>query len=146
MACPLVAIAVSSPSGPSHLVDALIDTGFTGFVQLPERRARELGLTRRAVSEAQYADGRTGTGTEADCCSRAISANRHSAFINRICALVLARDSRRGGLATMQAKHIAREAAALGRLAPRELVDGAHVDAREPGGLLFVHRPSGTAL
>jgi clan AA aspartic protease len=58
---PLVAIAVSSPSGRSHFVDALIDTGFTGFVQLPERRARELGLTRRAVSEAQYADGRTGT-------------------------------------------------------------------------------------
>jgi clan AA aspartic protease len=58
---PLVTIAVSAPSGPSHFVDALIDTGFTGFVQLPERRARELGLTLRAVSEAQYADGRTGT-------------------------------------------------------------------------------------
>jgi clan AA aspartic protease len=58
---PLVTIAVSAPSGPSHFVDALIDTGFTGFVQLPEQRARELGLTLRAVSEAQYADGRTGT-------------------------------------------------------------------------------------
>jgi clan AA aspartic protease len=58
---PLVTIAVSAPSGPSHFVDALIDTGFTGFVQLPERRAWELGLTLRAVSEAQYADGRTGT-------------------------------------------------------------------------------------
>jgi len=30
-------------------------------VQLPEQRARELGLTLRAVSEAQYADGRTGS-------------------------------------------------------------------------------------
>ena len=58
---PLVTVAVSAPSGPSHFVDALIDTGFTGFVQLPEQRARELGLTLRAVSEAQYADGRTGT-------------------------------------------------------------------------------------
>jgi len=58
---PLVTIAVSAPSGPSHFVDALIDTGFTGFVQLPEQRARDLGLTLRAVSEAQYADGRTGT-------------------------------------------------------------------------------------
>src|SRR5438034_9641367 len=58
---PFVTIAVSAPSGPSHFVDALIDTGFTGFVQLPERRARELGLTLRVVSEAQYADGRTGT-------------------------------------------------------------------------------------
>jgi len=58
---PLVTIAVSAPSGPSHFVDALVDTGFTGFVQLPERRARELGLALQAVSEAQYADGRTGT-------------------------------------------------------------------------------------
>jgi len=58
---PLVTVAVSAPSGPSHFVGALIDTGFTGFVQLPEQRARELGLTLRAVSEAQYADGRTGT-------------------------------------------------------------------------------------
>lgn len=58
---PLVTITVSAPSGPSHFVDALVDTGFTGFVQLPERRARELGLALQAVSEAQYADGRTGT-------------------------------------------------------------------------------------
>jgi len=58
---PLVTIAVSAPSGPSHFADALVDTGFTGFVQLPERRTRELGLAPQAVSEAQYADGRTGT-------------------------------------------------------------------------------------
>ena len=58
---PIVTIAVSAPSEPSQFVDALIDTGFTGFVQLPERRARELGLPLRAVSKAQYADGRIGT-------------------------------------------------------------------------------------
>lgn len=58
---PLVTIAVSAPSGPSHFVDALVDTGFTGFVQLPEQQARALGLALRAVSEAQYADGRTAT-------------------------------------------------------------------------------------
>jgi clan AA aspartic protease len=58
---PVVTIAVSAPSGPSEFVDALIDTGFTGFIQLPERRARELGLTPRAVSETQYADGRIDT-------------------------------------------------------------------------------------
>ena len=28
---------------------------------MPERRAQELGLAPQAVSEAQYADGRTGT-------------------------------------------------------------------------------------
>jgi predicted aspartyl protease len=49
--CPIIAIAVS----------ALIDKGFTGFVQLPVRRARELGLAPRAASEIQYADGRIDT-------------------------------------------------------------------------------------
>jgi clan AA aspartic protease len=58
---PFVRIAVSAPSGPSHFMDALIDTGFTGFVQLPERRAQDLGLTPGAVAEVEYADGRTGT-------------------------------------------------------------------------------------
>ena len=58
---PVVTIAVSTPVGPSQFVDAVIDTGFTGFVQLPEQRARSLGLRPRAVSEVQYADGRTGT-------------------------------------------------------------------------------------
>jgi clan AA aspartic protease len=57
---PVVAIAVSAPLGPSQFVDTVIDTGFTGFVQLPEQHARALGLTPRAVSEVQYADGRTG--------------------------------------------------------------------------------------
>ena len=159
---PFVTIAVSAPSEPSQFVDALIDTGFTGFVQLPERRARELGLPLRAVSKAQYADGRIGTiplawakvtlgsdaqegfvhiqsgsdeviigveplrtplltyrhgsyRTEADW-SSAISANRHSALISRICSTVRACDSGRRGLATMKARHIARETATLRRL------------------------------
>ena len=56
--CPVISIAVSASSGPSTFVDAVIDTGFTGFVQLPARTAQELGLTPRATSETQYADGR----------------------------------------------------------------------------------------
>ena len=56
--CPVITIAVSASSGPSTFVDAVIDTGFTGFVQLPARTAQELGLTPRATSETQYADGR----------------------------------------------------------------------------------------
>ena len=48
--------------------------------------------------------------------SPAISANRHSALINRICSIVRARDSSRRGLATMQARHIARETATFSRL------------------------------
>jgi len=59
--CPTIAIAVSASDRPSEFFDALIDTGFTGFVQLPVRRARELGLTPRAASEIQYADGRIDT-------------------------------------------------------------------------------------
>ena len=58
---PVVRIAVSASSRQSEFVNALIDTGFTGFVQLPERRARELGLTPQATSETQYADGRIDT-------------------------------------------------------------------------------------
>lgn len=59
--CPTIAIAVSASDRPSEFFDALIDTGFTGFVQLPVRRARELGLTPRAASETEYADGRIDT-------------------------------------------------------------------------------------
>ena len=46
----------------------------------------------------------------------AISTKRQSALISRICSIVRARDSSRRGLATMQARHIARETATLRRL------------------------------
>jgi plasmid stabilization system protein ParE len=39
----------------------------------------------------------------------AISTNRHSALINRICSIVRARDSSSRGLATMNARHVGRE-------------------------------------
>jgi len=58
---PVVTIAVSAPSGPSKFFDAVIDAGFTGFVQLPEPRAQELGLIPRTASETQYPDGRIDT-------------------------------------------------------------------------------------
>jgi hypothetical protein len=35
--------------------------------------------------------------------------NRHNALIGRICSIVRARDSGRRGLATMQARHAARD-------------------------------------
>jgi predicted aspartyl protease len=56
--CPVVAIGVSAPPSPSRSFEAVLDTGFTGFVQLPETRAQELGLAPRTTSETQYADGR----------------------------------------------------------------------------------------
>ena len=55
---PVVTIAVSAPSAASTSFDAVIDTGFTGFVQVPEPHAQELGLTPRTASEMQYPDGR----------------------------------------------------------------------------------------
>jgi len=55
---PFVTIAVSAPSGPSQFIDAVIDTGFTGFLQVPAGTARELALTPLGLSETQYADGR----------------------------------------------------------------------------------------
>jgi predicted aspartyl protease len=58
---PVVTITVSVPRGPSSFFDAIIDIGFTGFVQLPERHARRLGLTPRIASEMQYPDGRVVT-------------------------------------------------------------------------------------
>jgi predicted aspartyl protease len=42
-------------------VDAIIDTGFTGLVQLPALLAHELGFTPRTASEIQYPDGRIDT-------------------------------------------------------------------------------------
>ena len=59
--CPVVPIGVSAPPAPSRPFEAVIDTGFTGFVQLPEPRAQELGLAPRTTSETQYADGRIDT-------------------------------------------------------------------------------------
>ena len=58
---PLVTVAVASTSGPSTFVDAVIDTGFTGFAQIPAPLARELGLTARTATETQYPDGRIDT-------------------------------------------------------------------------------------
>ena len=46
----------------------------------------------------------------------AISANRHSALISRICSIVRACDSSSLGLATTNARHIAREIATFSRL------------------------------
>jgi predicted aspartyl protease len=47
-------IAVSASSGPSTFFDAVIDTGFTGFAQLPTPVAQELGLTPRTASETLF--------------------------------------------------------------------------------------------
>jgi hypothetical protein len=65
----------------------------------------------------------------------AISANRHSALINRICSIVLARDSSRRGLATMQARHIAPETATLRRSDRHTFLEGGLADLVGHGDL-----------
>src|SRR5262249_28359907 len=78
--------------------------------------------TARGVPDSRQARCRTAHSSGAAhlpalaACYPAISANRHNALINRICSIVLARDSSSRGLATMQARHIARETATLRRL------------------------------
>jgi clan AA aspartic protease len=58
---PFVTIAIASTSGPSTLVDAVLDTGFTGFVQIPAALAERVGVTPRTATETQYPDGRIDT-------------------------------------------------------------------------------------
>jgi predicted aspartyl protease len=58
---PVVTIAIASASGPSTFVDAVIDTGFTGLVQVPAPLAAAAGLTPRTATEIQYPDGRIDT-------------------------------------------------------------------------------------
>ena len=58
---PVVLIAVAPTFGLSTFVDAVIDTGFTGFVQIPASLARQIGLTPLTATETQYPDGRIDT-------------------------------------------------------------------------------------
>lgn len=55
---PFVPIAISSTPGLSTSVDAVVDTGFTGFVQLPAALAQRLSLMPRTAAEVEYPDGR----------------------------------------------------------------------------------------
>ena len=54
-----VSIIVHGQQGQSATVPALVDTGFTGDLQLPLTIAIPLGLRLDAVGTFEYADGRT---------------------------------------------------------------------------------------
>src|SRR5262245_9395220 len=58
---PVIQIAVASTSGPSTFVDAIIDTGFTGFLQVPAPLAHRIGLIPQTTTETQFSDGRIDT-------------------------------------------------------------------------------------
>ncbi len=52
-----IALRVEGPSGPSDMVDAVVDTGFNGSLTLPTRIIEALGLQFKAMGTARLADG-----------------------------------------------------------------------------------------
>src|SRR6266404_5733701 len=56
---PMLEVVVSGPSSTQKKFDAIIDTGFTGFLLLPMREAHALHLSFTGVLPVQLADGST---------------------------------------------------------------------------------------
>ena len=53
----IIRLFVQGPAGPAHEVDAMIDTGFNGFLTLPPALVTTLGLIRRSRGRALLANG-----------------------------------------------------------------------------------------
>ena len=53
----VIPLSLRGPAGQVQEVEAVIDTGFTGFVTLPPSLVTELGLAFMGTSEATLADG-----------------------------------------------------------------------------------------
>ena len=53
----VIPFSLRGPAGQAQEVEAVIDTGFTGFVTLPPSLVAELGLVFMGTSEATLADG-----------------------------------------------------------------------------------------
>ncbi len=54
---PLVTLVVQGPSGESSRIEAVVDTGFTGFLTVTPALATDLGLILEGTSRATLADG-----------------------------------------------------------------------------------------
>ena len=54
---PVVTLAVQGPSGQSRDIEAVIDTGFNGFLTLPPPLVEALGLPFVSIGRATLADG-----------------------------------------------------------------------------------------
>ena len=54
---PVVTLVVQGPAGETREIDAVIDTGFTGFLTVTPALARELGLDFLGMGLATLADG-----------------------------------------------------------------------------------------
>ena len=53
----VISLSVQGPEGQSREIDAVIDTGFNGFLTLPASLIQELGLVWRRRGRAMLADG-----------------------------------------------------------------------------------------
>ena len=53
----VISLTVQGPSGQTREVEAVIDTGFTGFLSLPSALVTELGLPFLTNESAMLADG-----------------------------------------------------------------------------------------
>ena len=54
---PVVVLTVQGPSGQATEIEAIIDTGFNGFLTVTPALAAELGLSLESTSRATLADG-----------------------------------------------------------------------------------------
>ena len=54
---PVINLTVQGPSGQSQEIEAVIDTGYNGFLTLPRTLVTELGLVYRDRGRAILADG-----------------------------------------------------------------------------------------
>jgi len=53
----IIRLFVQGPAGPAHEIDAVIDTGFNGFLTLPPALVTTLGLIRRSRGRVLLANG-----------------------------------------------------------------------------------------
>lgn len=54
---PVVSLTLQGPAGQTREIEAVIDTGFTGFLTVPTTLAAELGMGYRGRGWATLADG-----------------------------------------------------------------------------------------
>ena len=54
---PVITLALQGPSGQSRDIEAVVDTGFNGFLTLPAVLVSELGLPFISIGRATLADG-----------------------------------------------------------------------------------------
>ena len=53
----VIPLSLLGPAGEARTVEAVVDTGFTGFLTLPPSLVAELGLVLKGTSEGTLADG-----------------------------------------------------------------------------------------